>query len=168
MTKRIVRKLRCAVYTRVSTDERLDQSFNSLDAQREAAEFYVRAMRGEGWEALPERYDDGGFTGATIERPALQRLLALLQGVFARGVGAPRVRLDLLGRAGRHHGLAALAGLVGIEHAAGGRIGALEGLRPSSQRQAQHQDNGYSVHEGRRVKVAAGRHHAQSGARVLT
>ena len=50
--------------------------FNTLDAQREAAEYYIRAMQGEGWEALPNRYDDGGFTGANTERPALQRLLA--------------------------------------------------------------------------------------------
>src|SRR5690606_16496153 len=65
--------VRCAIYTRKSTSEGLESDFNTLDAQREAAEFYVRAMRGEGWEALPERYDDGGFTGANIERPALQR-----------------------------------------------------------------------------------------------
>lgn len=71
-----LRPIRCAIYTRKSTSEGLESDFNSLDAQREAAEFYVRAMRGEGWEALPERYDDGGFTGANIERPALQRLLA--------------------------------------------------------------------------------------------
>ena len=70
------RRVRCAIYTRKSTSEGLESDFNTLDAQREAAEFYVRAMRGEGWEALPERYDDGGFTGANIERPALQRLLA--------------------------------------------------------------------------------------------
>ena len=70
------RTVRCAIYTRKSTSEGLDSDFNTLDAQREAAEFYIRAMRGEGWEALPERYDDGGFTGANIERPALQRLLA--------------------------------------------------------------------------------------------
>ena len=70
------RRVRCAIYTRKSTSEGLESDFNTLDAQREAAEFYIRAMRGEGWEALPERYDDGGFTGANIERPALQRLLA--------------------------------------------------------------------------------------------
>jgi hypothetical protein len=67
---------RCAIYTRKSTSEGLESDFNTLDAQREAAEFYVRAMRHEGWEALPDRYDDGGFTGGNIDRPALQRLLA--------------------------------------------------------------------------------------------
>ena len=59
------RRVRCAIYTRKSTSEGLESDFNTLDAQREAAEFYVRAMRHEGWEALPDRYDDGGFTGAT-------------------------------------------------------------------------------------------------------
>ena len=70
------RVVRCAIYTRKSTQEGLDMDFNTLDAQREAAEFYIRAMRSEGWVALEERYDDGGFTGANTERPALQRLLA--------------------------------------------------------------------------------------------
>jgi len=70
------KKVRCAIYTRKSTSEGLDMDFNTLDAQREAAEYYIRAMQGEGWEALPDRYDDGGFTGANTERPALQRLLA--------------------------------------------------------------------------------------------
>ena len=70
------RRVRCAIYTRKSTSEGLESDFNTLDAQREAAEFYIRAMRSERWEALPDRYDDGGFTGANIERPALQRLLA--------------------------------------------------------------------------------------------
>jgi len=70
------RRIRCAIYTRKSTSEGLESDFNTLDAQRDAAEFYIRAMRHEGWEALPERYDDGGFTGGNIERPALQRLLA--------------------------------------------------------------------------------------------
>lgn len=59
------RRIRCAIYTRKSTSEGLESDFNTLDAQREAAEFYIRAMRHEGWEALPERYDDGGFTGGT-------------------------------------------------------------------------------------------------------
>jgi site-specific DNA recombinase len=68
--------LRCAIYTRKSTEEGLDQDFNSLDAQREAGEAYVRSQRHLGWECLPEHYDDGGFTGANMERPALQRLLA--------------------------------------------------------------------------------------------
>jgi site-specific DNA recombinase len=67
--------LRCAIYTRKSTEEGLEQEFNSLDAQREAAEAFVQSQRREGWIALPERYDDGGFTGANMDRPALARLL---------------------------------------------------------------------------------------------
>ena len=70
------RRVRCALYTRKSTTEGLESDFNTLDAQREAAEFYIRAMRHEGWEVLPERYDDGGFTGGNIDRPGLQKLLA--------------------------------------------------------------------------------------------
>jgi site-specific DNA recombinase len=66
---------RCAIYTRKSTEERLGQSFNSLDAQREAAEAYIASQRQQGWVLLPEGYDDGGFSGASMERPALQRLL---------------------------------------------------------------------------------------------
>lgn len=67
--------VRCAIYTRKSTDENLESGFNSLDAQREAAENYIRSQQSEGWVALPERYDDGACSGATMERPALQRLL---------------------------------------------------------------------------------------------
>jgi site-specific DNA recombinase len=67
---------RCALYTRKSSDEGLEQEFNSLDAQREACAAYVASQTGEGWKALPARYDDGGFSGGTMERPALQRLLA--------------------------------------------------------------------------------------------
>ncbi len=69
------RKVRCAVYTRVSTDERLDMEFNSLDAQREAALSYIASQKHEGWILVGDRYDDGGFSGGSIERPALQRLL---------------------------------------------------------------------------------------------
>jgi site-specific DNA recombinase len=68
--------VRCAVYTRKSTDEGLDQAFNSLDAQREAGEAYVASQRGEGWQCLADRYDDGGYTGGNLERPALKRLMA--------------------------------------------------------------------------------------------
>ena len=71
-----VRKARCAVYTRKSTDEGLDMEFNSLDAQRESCEAFVLSQRQEGWRALPNRYDDGGYSGGTMERPALKRLLA--------------------------------------------------------------------------------------------
>lgn len=73
--KRVVRKLRCAIYTRKSSEEGLDMEFNSLDAQREACEAYIASQRSEGWVELDERYDDGGFSGGTIERPALKRLL---------------------------------------------------------------------------------------------
>src|SRR4051812_40441648 len=69
-------KLRCAVYTRKSTEEGLEQEFNSLDAQREACEAYVLSQKVEGWLLVPDRYDDGGISGATLERPALKRLLA--------------------------------------------------------------------------------------------
>jgi len=68
--------VRCAIYTRKSTEEGLDQDFNSLDAQREAAEAYIKSQAHEGWVRLPERYDDGGFTGGNMGRPALARLLA--------------------------------------------------------------------------------------------
>ncbi len=67
--------VRCAIYTRKSTDENLDSDFNSLDAQRESAEAYIRSQASEGWAALPERYDDGAYSGATLERPALQRVM---------------------------------------------------------------------------------------------
>ena len=74
------RQVRCAIYTRKSTDEGLDQDFNSLDAQREAAEAFILSQRGEGLVALPEHYDDGGFSGGTLDRPALERLLADVRG----------------------------------------------------------------------------------------
>ena len=66
--------IRCAIYTRKSTDEGLDREFNSLDAQRESAEAYIASQRHEGWSCLPEHYDDGGFTGGNMQRPALERL----------------------------------------------------------------------------------------------
>src|ERR1700730_16034578 len=66
---------RCAIYTRKSSEEGLEQSFNSLDAQREACEAYIASQRHEGWRALPARYDDGGYSGATLDRPAVQHLL---------------------------------------------------------------------------------------------
>jgi len=68
--------VRCAIYTRTSSEEGLSQEFNSLDAQRECGEAYIRSQRQAGWRLLPARYDDGGFTGANLERPALERLLA--------------------------------------------------------------------------------------------
>ena len=69
-------KRRCAVYTRKSTEEGLDRAFNTLDAQRDACEAYVASQRAEGWLLLSDHYDDGGFSGGTLERPALRRLLA--------------------------------------------------------------------------------------------
>ncbi|MCV2890229.1 recombinase family protein [Ruegeria aquimaris] len=68
-------KIRCAIYTRKSSEDGLEQEFNSLDAQYEACAAYVASQRHEGWKRLPERYDDGGLSGGTLERPALQRLL---------------------------------------------------------------------------------------------
>ncbi|MBD3337274.1 MAG: recombinase family protein, partial [Candidatus Eisenbacteria bacterium] len=68
--------VRCAIYTRKSTDEGLDNGFSSLDAQREAAEAYIASQKEEGWTCLPDLYDDGGFSGGTMDRPALKRLLA--------------------------------------------------------------------------------------------
>jgi len=70
------RVVRCAIYTRKSSEEGLEQDFNSLDAQFEACGAYVASQKHEGWKAQPTRYDDGGYSGGTIERPALKRLLA--------------------------------------------------------------------------------------------
>jgi DNA invertase Pin-like site-specific DNA recombinase len=69
------KRLRCAVYTRKSTEEGLEQAFNTLDAQRDACAAYVRSQVGEGWHLLPAHYDDGGFSGGNMDRPALKRLL---------------------------------------------------------------------------------------------
>ena len=71
----IKRSLRAAIYTRVSTDSGLEQDFNSLDNQREASEAYIKSQAHEGWKLVRERYDDGGFSGGSMERPALQKLL---------------------------------------------------------------------------------------------
>ena len=76
---------RCAIYTRKSSDEGLDQAFNSLDAQREACEAYIASQRLNGWKPLAARYDDGGLSGGTLDRPALQRLLA--------DIGARRIEM---------------------------------------------------------------------------
>ena len=67
---------RCAIYTRKSSEEGLEQDFNSLYAQREACESYVKSQQGEGWRLVKTAYDDGGLSGATMNRPALQRLLS--------------------------------------------------------------------------------------------
>jgi site-specific DNA recombinase len=71
--------LRCAIYTRKSSEEGLEQDFNSLQAQHEACEAFIRSQQGEGWQLRKTRYDDGGLSGATMERPALKRLLAEIQ-----------------------------------------------------------------------------------------
>ncbi|MFN3972753.1 MAG: recombinase family protein [Gemmobacter sp.] len=76
MNKPVVRKLRCAVYTRKSSEEGLEQEFNSLHAQREACEAYIASQRSEGWVLVRDQYDDGGISGGTLERPGLKRLLA--------------------------------------------------------------------------------------------
>jgi site-specific DNA recombinase len=73
------RRVRCAIYTRKSSEEGLEQAFNSLDAQREACEAYIKSQRHEGWSVIPTLYDDGGFSGGTMDRPALQALLGDIQ-----------------------------------------------------------------------------------------
>ena len=73
------RPVRCAIYTRKSSEEGLEQSFNSLEAQREACRSFILSQKHEGWVALADRYDDGGFSGGTIERPALKKILKDVQ-----------------------------------------------------------------------------------------
>ena len=72
---KVVRKLRCAVYTRKSSEEGLEQEFNSLHAQRDACEAYIASQRSEGWVLVRDQYDDGGISGGTLERAGLKRLL---------------------------------------------------------------------------------------------
>src|SRR5215470_5461114 len=76
MTAAATKKVRCAVYTRVSTEAGLDQNFNSLDAQYDAAQAYIRSQAHAGWTLIRHRYDDGGFSGGSTDRPALQQLMA--------------------------------------------------------------------------------------------
>src|SRR4029450_8443018 len=76
MPRAATRKMRCAIYTRKSSEEGLEQAFNSLDAQREACAAFILSQKHEGWVVLPALYDDGGFSGGTMDRPALQQLLA--------------------------------------------------------------------------------------------
>ena len=79
-------QVRCAVYTRKSTEEGLEKAFNSLDAQREVGEAYVKSQAGEGWVLVPAKYDDGGFTGGNIDRPELTRSLRDVEaGLFISG-----------------------------------------------------------------------------------
>src|SRR4051794_3805398 len=79
MIKASPKALRCAIYTRVSTEHGLEQDFNSLDAQREAGRAYVKSQTQEGWRLVKESFDDGGFSGGSLDRPALQRLLAAIR-----------------------------------------------------------------------------------------
>ena len=74
MAEKVKRQFRCAIYTRKSHEEGLEQEFNSLDAQRESCENYIASQKGNGWLCLPEHYDDGGFSGGNMNRPALQKL----------------------------------------------------------------------------------------------
>jgi len=71
----VQKQIRCAIYTRKSTEEGLELEFNSLDAQRESAEAYITSQRHEGWVCLPDRYDDGGYTGGNMDRPGVRRLM---------------------------------------------------------------------------------------------
>src|SRR5438094_4109235 len=103
---------RCAIYTRKSSEEGLEQEFNSLEAQREACEAYIRSQRHEGWASARTRYDDGGFSGGNIERPALQRLLA--------DIGAGRIDIVVVYKVDRlTRSLADFARLVEIFDAQG-------------------------------------------------
>src|SRR6202046_1612608 len=77
--KTVPKSVRCAIYTRKSTDQGLEQDFNSLDAQYEALQAYIRSQAHAGWTLLRTKYDDGGFSGGDTDRPALQRLLADVQ-----------------------------------------------------------------------------------------
>ena len=80
MTNKSYKVLRCAVYTRKSTEHGLELEFNSLDAQREACEAYIKSQAHEGWRPVRTRYDDGGLSGASLDRPALQELLGDVRG----------------------------------------------------------------------------------------
>mgnify|MGYP000438896924 CR=1 FL=1 len=73
-----MRRIRCAIYTRKSSEEGLEQGFNSLNAQREACEAYIASQKHEGWELLPDHYYDGGISGGHLDRPALQRLMQVV------------------------------------------------------------------------------------------
>src|SRR6202047_3955539 len=83
--------VRCAIYTRKSSEEGLEQEFNSLQAQREACEAFVNSQRHEGWVCLRAGYDDGGFSGATMDRPALQQLLADIAAGCGGTVGGHKI-----------------------------------------------------------------------------
>src|SRR5438105_13774079 len=96
--------VRCAIYTRKSSEEGLDQEFNSLQAQREACEAFIASQRHEGWVCLPAGYDDGGFSGATIDRP-------LASGQGRGGLSVTQRRRDLRAVSNARGGARAVAGL---------------------------------------------------------
>ena len=75
-----MRRIRCAIYTRKSSEDGLEQGFNSLDARREACEAYIASQKHEGWELLPDLYDGGGISGGHLDRPALQKLMRVVDG----------------------------------------------------------------------------------------
>jgi site-specific DNA recombinase len=77
--KRTSNKVRCAIYTRKSHEEGLEQEFNTLDAQRDAGEAYIKSQAAEGWVCVPETFDDGGFSGGNLDRPAVKRLMAQIE-----------------------------------------------------------------------------------------
>ena len=85
-----MKPLNCAIYTRKSSDEGLEKEFNSLDAQREACTAYVVSQKHAGWTALSDLYDDGGLSGGTMERPALQRLLTDIRSARCRSWSSTR------------------------------------------------------------------------------
>jgi site-specific DNA recombinase len=91
----IRRSLRSAIYTRVSTEQGLEQDFNSLDAQRQACEAHIKSQAHEGWRLVRDRYDDGGFSGGSMDRPALQKLLIDVQ---ARRIDVVVYKVDRLTR----------------------------------------------------------------------
>src|SRR4029453_17390994 len=91
MTAAANKKVRCAIYTRVSTEAGLDQDFNSLDAQYDAAQAYIRSQAHAGWTLIRPRYDDGGFSGGSTDRPALQQLIADIKEHKINVVGVYKV-----------------------------------------------------------------------------
>ena len=96
-----MKKIRCAIYTRKSAEEGLEQEFNSLDAQREACAAYVASQKAEGWVLLPTVYEDAGLSGGTLERPGLQRLLddidaGLVEQIVVRSPSCPPRKTDEL------------------------------------------------------------------------
>lgn len=77
-----MKTVRCAIYTRKSNDEGLDKEFNTLEAQREAGENYIKSQLHQGWQIIPKRYDDGGFSGGNMNRPALKELMSDIKNGF--------------------------------------------------------------------------------------